>query len=279
MKFKFLGTAAAEAIPALFCNCPTCRKSRELGGRNIRTRSQALINDDLMIDFGPDTYFHICRYDLDCSKLRYLLVTHAHDDHLTPTELAYRMNGYAYLNGDKKNDDKEFPALNLYISEESSKYITADYYDEYSLKINKAEAFKEYDLGKYKIVPLTAKHAPGYGALIYIISDGEKTILYAHDTGLFAEDTMKYLAENKPYFDFVSIDCTGMKNPCGKYHMGIADNVVIRQKTEEMGCTDGNTVWYCNHFSHNGECTYDEFTALAGQYGFNVSYDGLELEI
>ncbi len=49
MKIKYLGTAAAEGIPAIFCECKICKKARELGGKNIRTRSQALINDDLFI--------------------------------------------------------------------------------------------------------------------------------------------------------------------------------------------------------------------------------------
>ena len=46
MKFHFLGTAAAEGIPALFCECAVCKEAREKGGRFIRTRSQALIDDD-----------------------------------------------------------------------------------------------------------------------------------------------------------------------------------------------------------------------------------------
>ena len=49
MKITFLGTAAAEGIPALFCNCQCCTEARRRGGKNLRTRSQSLINDDLLI--------------------------------------------------------------------------------------------------------------------------------------------------------------------------------------------------------------------------------------
>ena len=38
MKIKYLGTAAAEAIPALFCTCDVCRKARKVGGRELRLR-------------------------------------------------------------------------------------------------------------------------------------------------------------------------------------------------------------------------------------------------
>ena len=50
MKVTFLGTAAAEGFPAVFCNCRFCKEARVLGGKNLRTRSQSIVNDDLLID-------------------------------------------------------------------------------------------------------------------------------------------------------------------------------------------------------------------------------------
>ena len=38
MNLLFLGSAASEAIPALWCECPNCRKAAALGGRNLRRR-------------------------------------------------------------------------------------------------------------------------------------------------------------------------------------------------------------------------------------------------
>ena len=69
MKLKYLGTAAAEAFPAVFCNCKYCNEARELGGKNIRTRSQAMINDDLLIDFPADTYAHFLQNGIDGEKI------------------------------------------------------------------------------------------------------------------------------------------------------------------------------------------------------------------
>ena len=37
----------------MFCRCELCEKARALGGKNIRTRSQALVNDDLLLDLPP----------------------------------------------------------------------------------------------------------------------------------------------------------------------------------------------------------------------------------
>ena len=44
MKITYLGTGAAEGVPALFCNCDTCRTVRALGGREIRSRTQILVD-------------------------------------------------------------------------------------------------------------------------------------------------------------------------------------------------------------------------------------------
>lgn len=45
MQFQYLGTAAAEGWPAVFCRCKYCLEAQRLGGKNIRTRSQAIVND------------------------------------------------------------------------------------------------------------------------------------------------------------------------------------------------------------------------------------------
>ena len=48
MKLKYLGTAAAEGIPAMFCECNNCKEARRRGGRDLRTRSQALIDGKVL---------------------------------------------------------------------------------------------------------------------------------------------------------------------------------------------------------------------------------------
>src|SRR5699024_2353371 len=80
MKIHFLGTAAAEGWPGLFCRCKYCDKARELGGKNIRTRSSVIIDDTLKVDFPPDTYHHILRDNIDLATVKHLLITHSHSD-------------------------------------------------------------------------------------------------------------------------------------------------------------------------------------------------------
>ena len=88
MKLQYLGTAAAEGWPALFCECDNCKRAKMAGGRNIRTRSQALIDDTLVIDFPPDTYMHILNNGLDAGHWTGALITHAHSDHFYASDFA-----------------------------------------------------------------------------------------------------------------------------------------------------------------------------------------------
>ncbi|HBN84914.1 MAG TPA: hypothetical protein DDZ89_13850, partial [Clostridiales bacterium] len=76
MRFKYLGTAAAEGWPAMFCQCEACKKARKAGGKNIRTRSQAVVDDKLLIDFPADTYMHVLYQGLDLANIQHCLITH-----------------------------------------------------------------------------------------------------------------------------------------------------------------------------------------------------------
>ena len=76
MEVVYLGTGAAEGIPALFCECEFCRRART-GKEKIRSRAQILIDGELSIDFPPDAFYHNAAFGAELSKIRYLLVTHS----------------------------------------------------------------------------------------------------------------------------------------------------------------------------------------------------------
>jgi phosphoribosyl 1,2-cyclic phosphate phosphodiesterase len=97
LKFRYLGTAAAEGWPAMFCTCESCKRAMAAGGRNIRTRSQAVIDGKLLIDFPADTYMHVLYSGLDLTKVSSCIVTHNHSDHLYAPDFEMRRIGFAYL--------------------------------------------------------------------------------------------------------------------------------------------------------------------------------------
>ena len=90
MKIQYLGTAAAEGIPAIFCTCELCRKTARAGSAEVRCRSSVLINDQILIDLTPDIYYQKMRWNLDLSQLEAVFVTHSHTDHFDGAELTRR---------------------------------------------------------------------------------------------------------------------------------------------------------------------------------------------
>ena len=276
MKIKFYGTAAAEGIPALFCDCYICRYAREHRGKDVKTRSQALVDGKILIDFPADTYMHMLYGGLDLKSIRTLIITHGHADHLYERDFWCRSRGIA-------NDIPENEPLNVYVAEsgyEHSKlFIDEKMKDTNRVVLHKIEPFVAFDAEGYTITPLAADHDQKSSPVIYIIEKDGKRLLYAHDTGIFPEKSWQYLSEYKKSFDFVSIDCTSMLlKGYNRHHLGLDGDVMVIDRLRNLGLIDSNTKIYANHFSHNGRATHDELVTAASEYGFGVTYDGLEVE-
>ena len=97
MEIKYLGTAAAEGVPAMFCKCPVCENIRAMGAGEFRTRTQVLIDGALSVDFPPEAFSHALKYGFSCADINYLLVTHSHMDHFYAHDFILR--GYRYASG------------------------------------------------------------------------------------------------------------------------------------------------------------------------------------
>lgn len=279
MKVKFLGTAAAEGVPALFCQCDVCKRSRAAGGRNIRTRLQTLVDDSLLIDFPPDTYWHVITNDIDLSQIEHCLVTHSHSDHLYPDDVSFRRNGYAHLTEAPRylNFHASMPTLEHLKSSPMSD-LNADE-DSSGARIYRHYAFESFWAGEFLVTALPANHSTEE-PFIYIVKRRGKSLFYAHDTGPLKDETWEWLEENTPHFDIVSLDCTSaVKHENSGRHMTFEQCVAVRNRLKKLGCIDEKTVMCLNHFSHNGRVTYDEFAPLAEKEGFVAAYDGMTVEI
>jgi len=277
MKLTYLGTAAAEGWPALFCRCEYCMKAMKAGGRNLRTRSQAMVNDDLLLDFPADAFAHMQQNGLDFSAVTTLLITHSHLDHFAPADFHLRNNAYYAHNLTSDH-------LELYANERVLERLEAECRlrpeepNADGLTAHLAQAYRPFRTGRYTVTPLRAFHAMEEHALNYLISDGEKTLLYLHDTGKLFDDVYDYLRENRVRADLISYDCTYVALPSDGGHMGLDSCPAVRSRLEEIGVSDGKTISVINHFSHNGKLIYDELVPVAERLGFLTSYDGMVIE-
>ena len=272
MKLTYFGTAAAEGMPALFCNCEYCKEARKLGGKNIRTRSQALINDDLLLDFPADTYFHFLTNGVEGDKIRYLLITHSHPDHFYPEQLELRKSPFAHEMRSEK--------LELYCGEGTFAKLQNALVAP-SVVCEKLTAYQSYQIGTYNVTPLPANHHHGDGAFIYIIKDAEgTTLLYAHDTGYFFDEVFQYIEKEGIYFDCVSYDCTNVNISYSdkSSHMGISNIGRVHDRLKNMGAIDENTIEIVNHFSHNANPLQHVLEECVKDYGWLVAYDGMKIQ-
>lgn len=282
MKIQYWGTAAAEVIPGMFCDCDVCKEAREKGGRYVRMRSQALIDDELLVDFGPDTNANSLKYGCNLSKLKNVLITHAHEDHFMPVELCYRIDGFSH--------NLKYPTLDIY----GTPGMVQEFYlrtpgDNANVLVNQKfvalhtlEAYKTYAIDSFKVTPLPATHGT-YKPFVYIIEKGGKTMLYLNDCGMPKPEVFEFLKNSNFKFDLVSYDCCFANKDTSDYadcgHMGLPVNIKAREKFRECGVYKDKTIDVVTHFSHNGlNVGYGEFVPIAEKEGFITAYDGMTLE-
>ena len=272
MKLTYFGTAAAEGWPAIFCNCELCKEARQLKGKNIRTRSQALVNDDLLIDFPPDTYMHYLTYNFNLPEITELLVTHSHTDHFYATDLEMRCVPLAH---------PQPKIMHIYCNDKVEKKFydfmpTANKVAD-NFEIVHATPFVPIQVKDYTVIPLLANHDKTEECLIYLITQNGKTILYGNDSGIFPQATFDCIKWSGLHIDLASFDCTMQSKKEGNNHMGLIDVVETRKKLVEIGAVNESTICVVNHFSHNGLWNHERMEKEAKRHGLLTAYDGMEI--
>jgi phosphoribosyl 1,2-cyclic phosphate phosphodiesterase len=265
----FLGTAAAEGVPGLFCGCEVCRIARERGGKDLRTRSSIFIDNIVKIDLPPDTLHHVLAYRLDLSRLQHLLITHTHADHLALQDLTYLLPAFAR---------RDLP-LTIYGSDGLARALSyASDEVRSALDVRVLQPFAPYQVDRYTVIPVLAHHREDEQCFNYIVSDGEKTLLYMCDTGWYRDATWRYLSGVR--LDAVIAECTKafVEAPYDT-HLGLSEVLQLKARLLSMGTAHANTRWAVTHFSHNGKPLHEEVEAFCRPYGIEVAYDGWEMAL
>ena len=278
MKLSILGTAAYERVPAMYCNCPICTYALKNGGKDRRTQAQALINEDLLVDFGQDNYLHFLNQGVNFQRVENILITHAHSDHFMPGELQMTKAPYGH-------NEIETP-IQLFGGTDCAKKFKINE-DPCKAEFNTVEAYQTFSVGKYTVTALPARHGTA-DPLIYIISDGNKTLLYDNDSGIWFDEVYDFVVKSNYRFDGVVCDCTNgllhFDHPHG--HKSLIDNQNHRAKLMQLGVVTEATKWVVTHFSHNGligpdgqPMTHEIMCKTAEDMGMICAYDGIELEL
>lgn len=277
MQIEYLGTGAAEGIPAIFCNCDFCKEARAAGA--VRSRAQVLIDGELSVDFPPDAFYHMVQSRVDLSAIRYLLVSHSHMDHFYAHDFVLR--GYKYSLGMTAQKLEIYGnAETLEVFRESvareMKPVVAENY-----ALHEIRAFEKACFGGYTVHPLKAQHS-SKDPLVFLIEKGNKRILHLYDTGRLPEEDFEYLeAVGGDPVDLVTLDCTFLygQTAAGARHMGLDENACLLQRLSELGLTDGHTQRVITHFSHNGTPTEALLRRAEREYNVIAAYDGMTVTV
>jgi phosphoribosyl 1,2-cyclic phosphate phosphodiesterase len=272
MRLFFLGTAAAEGFPGIFCDCANCREARAQGGRSLRFRSGLLVNDDLLIDFGPDLGPAAQKFNLTLARVSTGLVTHAHSDHFYIEN--FNMRRRSFTGG------LALPKLHVYGPPEATEALVREAQGDpalLSVDPHTVHAFERWQHAGYTFESFRAYHAIGIlEALFYSISDGQHAFLYATDTGSFPADTWQALA-GKSYDTIILEETLG--NGSYDQHLSFITFLEHAHRMRAEGMLRPGGRFVAHHFSHSDNPVHEKLAAFFAPHGVEAAYDGMEINL
>lgn len=284
VRVTFLGTSAAPSMPIPFCACHVCSDARRVGGKNLRRRSSIYINDDLLVDIGPDIATASFEYNLTLVGINICLLTHSHEDHFDPEFIMCRHAEY----GTAVSDDllivgsiEVLRAIDEIMSRrcDYGSIFDSDTQSALQMKLLSVAPFKPSMVGKYRITPYPANHGTDQGSLLFSIEQGNQAIFYGTDTSVLSEKVWEHLLCHRIRYDLVVLDHTygvGLDStPAG--HLASGDVIAHTDRFRRDGLLKDNARIYATHISHEGNLEHHKLDEYAKENGYRVAFDGLRL--
>ena len=282
MNITFLGTSAEDAYPLTFCRCDNCERARELGGPSLRRRSSALVNDDLLIDLGPDIVTGSFLAGRSLADVRYCLQTHSHADHMDPGHLLARGREYGVVGA---------PTLHFYASAatvrrtaehfqgfyDSGGLLDPEVGERLNLEIHQIEALQSFTVGPYRVTAFPANHDPTVDPLLYAIEADGHRIFYGTDTAALPEETWQAFHRYRLRFDVVVFDHTYGPGVPGADHLSAEQFIEHIARMREEGLLTGEARVFATHISHEGNPPHPALVDFAARHGYEIAYDGLTI--
>ena len=269
MRVRLLGTGAADGIPGWYSDTEVSRHARAVGGREIRSRSAALIDGHFKIDLPPDTAWQMTRDGLDARDWTGLVFTHSHNDHLAVDELQYGLFPF---------NSNEFLPFPIYGNTTVCNLIR-ERYPHWPIETVETRSFEQFEHLGTRVTPIRAHHGSGDEDTHNLLFEREgRTVLYATDTGVWLEPTWEFLSGCK--VDALVIECTeGLASTQYAGHIDVQELFLVVRRLREMGTLGMDATTWTTHHSHQGQVTHTQFEQLLQEEGIFAGYDGLEFDV
>ena len=278
----FLGTGAAQGYPDPFCRCANCERARVLGGPSIRRRAAALIDDDLLLDFGPDLIASSADLGVRLARVRHVLVTHFHSDHFDTSNLLIRTPAYGVADA---------PPLAVYgtqftLARGSTTFardlgawelVTPDAARELGIDYHAVEPFRPFAAGPYRVIAFPAAH--DRGAVVWSVARDGWAMLYATDTKNLPEDTWGGFREHRLRFDVAVFDHTYGEVDDARDHLTAREVAAHAARLRDEGMLADGARVFGTHISHESAPPHPDLSAIAARLGYEIAFDGLRVEL
>lgn len=284
MQVTFLGTGAPPSMPIPFCICHVCTNARRVGGKNLRRRSSILVNDDLLVDIGPDLATASFEHDVSLTDISVCLQTHAHEDHLDAEFIISRHAEY----GTVVSNDLLFVGSGetLRVVDEIVRrrceygsIFDADMQAALKMNVLSVAPYEACTIGNYRVTGYPANHATDQASLLYSIEQENHAVFYGTDTSILSEEAWEHLILHHTRYDLIVLDHTygiGLDSRPGD-HLGARDVIAHADRFRESGLLKEDGTIYATHISHEGNLEHAELDEYAGKHGYRVAFDGLRL--
>ena len=237
MDVLILGTGSADGWPNPFCECESCAWAQF--GDRIRTPTSVLINSDLLIDSGPEAPRQALRAGTNLARVRTVLISHVHTDHFDPAFLMHR----SWVTDEPLTLVGPGPVI-----DECEHWLKPG---QSSVTLRSVTAGDVIDINGYRVTVLPARHPALGESVLYSIDDGHARVLYACDTGKWADGLVQQL-------EGVGLDLVIMEQTFGNRedlaahrHLGFESFASNLEALQQTGAIDLESRVVAAHLSHH----------------------------
>ena len=262
MRLVLLGTGSADGWPNPWCGCTSCLDQLP---RGRRAPTSVLVDGRLLLDCGPEAPASAVRFGHSLATVSTVAIGHAHHDHLDPAFLLHR----SWVSDTPLQVIGPSPVI-----EQVQGWLAAG---QTAVRLRTVTAADVVDLPDHRLTALAANHDAFGEALLYLVEDGSRRLLYATDTGLLPEATLAAL--QGVHLDAVLLEETfGTRTDLGSGHLHLAGFGATLAALRAVGAVDSRTRVAAVHLSHHNP-PLPALAAELARHGAEVHPDGTALDL
>ncbi|RYG24921.1 hypothetical protein EON82_08985 [bacterium] len=151
-------------------------------------------------------------------------------------------------------------------------------YQDWPMDLREIRSFESFESTGYLITPLRARHTPGEDCVNYLIERDGRRLVYATDTGVWPEDTFKYLEGNPIHL--LVLECTNAFQPSTYLgHLDLESFTYVVNRLRSSGCLVEGSRVVTTHHAAAGGARFCDLESVLAPLGAEPGFDGMLIEV